>query len=265
MKPVVCKVVAGMKYILSLSGGKDSLALFLRVIEENYPLDYVVFYDTGMEFQAIYNNIARAEALCEENGIRFIRLEPTRPFEYDMLHKPICTRDGSEKTGRGWCGGLCRWGTAEKREAINRFYKSLGDEAVVEYVGIAADERQRINRDRQRNSVKLYPLIEWDMTEADCLAYCYNKGWNWQENGVELYDVLDRVSCWCCSNKNKKELYNMYRQLPEYWNRLKELQSQIAQPFKSYGSIFELEQEFAFGYQAKCRPVQQNPNQMQLF
>ena len=254
-----------MKYILSLSGGKDSLALFLRVIEENYPLDYVVFYDTGMEFQAIYNNIARAEALCEENGIRFIRLEPTRPFEYDMLHKPISTRDGSEKTGRGWCGGLCRWGTAEKREAINRFYKSLGDEAVVEYVGIAADERQRINRDRQRNSVKLYPLIEWDMTEADCLAYCYNKGWNWQENGVELYDVLDRVSCWCCSNKNKKELYNMYRQLPEYWNRLKELQSQIAQPFKNYGNIFELEQEFAFGYQAKCKPVQHNPNQMQLF
>ena len=46
-----------MKYILSLSGGKDSLALFLRVIEEKYPLDFVVFYDTGMEFNAIYNNL----------------------------------------------------------------------------------------------------------------------------------------------------------------------------------------------------------------
>ena len=237
-------LVVGMKYVLSLSGGKDSLALFLKVIEEKYPLDYVVFYDTGMEFQAIYSNIAKAEELCKENSIQFIRLEPSRSFEYDMLHKPIKARNGSEKTGRGWCGGLCRWGTAEKREAINKFYKSFDGEAVVEYVGIAADERQRINRDRQRNSVKLYPLIDWEMTEADCLAYCYNKGWNWQEDGVELYEVLDRVSCWCCKNKNKKELYNMFLYMPKYWDKLKELQSQISQPFKNYGSIFDLENEF---------------------
>ena len=57
----------------------------------------------------------------------------------------------------------------------------------------------------------------------------------------------------------------MYNQLPEYWQRLRELQSQIAQPFKSYGSIFELEQEFAFGYQKKVKQMQQNPNQLSLF
>ena len=41
-------------HIASCSFGKDSLAMVLRLIEENKPLDEVVFYDTGMEFEAIY-------------------------------------------------------------------------------------------------------------------------------------------------------------------------------------------------------------------
>ena len=43
-----------MKHIASVSFGKDSLAMLLKLIEEKWPLDEVVFYDTGMEFQAIY-------------------------------------------------------------------------------------------------------------------------------------------------------------------------------------------------------------------
>lgn len=233
-----------MKYVASISFGKDSLAMLLKLIEEKYPLDYVVFYDTGMEFKAIYNNVTKAEKILEENRIEFVKLHPAKPFIYDMLERPINTRNGETKIGRGWCGGLCRWGTAEKTAAINRFYKQFNGEAVVEYVGIAADEKQRMKRDRMKNSVKLYPLIEWGMTESDCLQFCYKNGWNWLENDVELYDVLDRVSCWCCKNKNKKELYNMFKMLPDYWEKLKELQSQISQPFKNYGSIFELENQF---------------------
>ena len=233
-----------MKYIASVSFGKDSLAMLLRLLEENYPLDYVVFYDTGMEFQAIYNNEAKVVKLLEEYGVLYARVTPKDPFYYDMTERPIITRNGSHKVGRGWCGGPCRWGTFDKKKAIDKWYKSIGDETVVEYIGIAADERKRIKRDRFKNKINLFPLIEWDMTEADCLKYCYDRGWNWDENGVELYDVLDRVSCWCCRNKNKKELRNMYLYLPEYWNRLKDLQSKIDSPMKSYGSVFELEEKF---------------------
>ncbi len=252
-----------MKYIASVSFGKDSLAMLLKLIDQHYPLDAVYFYDTGMEFEAIYNNKEKVAALLQEKKIPFITLHPAKPFLWDMLERPINTRDGSQKTGRGWCGGLCRWGTAEKREAINRQYRTFGAETIVEYVGIAADERQRINRDRAK-AVKLYPLIEWDMTEADCLAYCYSNGWNWQENGVELYDMLDRVSCWCCRNKNKKELYNMYTHLPDYWQRLKELQERIAQPIKEYGSIMDLEQEFAAGWKPGHRPIKRNQSQIEI-
>ena len=86
---------------------------------------------------------------------------------------------------------------------------------------------------------------EWKMTEKDCLNYCYESGYDWNENGIELYSVLDRVSCWCCQNKNLKELKNIYLYLPEYWQRLRGLQSRIQEPMKGKGkSVFELEERF---------------------
>ena len=42
-------------HIASVSWGKDSLAMLLTLIAKGYPLNEVVFYDTGMEFEAIYH------------------------------------------------------------------------------------------------------------------------------------------------------------------------------------------------------------------
>ena len=65
------------------------------------------------------------------------------------------------------------------------------------------------------------------------------------ENGIELYSVLNRVSCWCCQNKNLQELKNIYVYLPEYWQRLRGLQSRIDSPMKGVGkSVFQLGERF---------------------
>ena len=45
-----------MKYIASCSCGKDSIAMVLTIIEKKFPLDYVIFFDTGKEFKSIYKN-----------------------------------------------------------------------------------------------------------------------------------------------------------------------------------------------------------------
>lgn len=87
------------------------------------------------------------------------------------------------------------------------------------------------------------------MTEAAALARCYESGFFWEESGVRLYDILDRVSCWCCCNKNLRELRNVYSYLPEYWERLKDLQRKIDRPMKGWYNglprgVFELEQRF---------------------
>lgn len=82
------------------------------------------------------------------------------------------------------------------------------------------------------------------MSEQACLMYCIIHGFDYEENGVHLYKILDRVSCWCCANKNLKELKNYYKHLPEYWEKLKKLQARTDRPFKKSGSIFELEEKF---------------------
>ena len=233
-----------LKYIASVSFGKDSLCMLLKLIEEEWPLDCVIFYDTGMEFEAIYKNVDRAKTMLAERGIEFIILQNDMGFEFNMFSKRVQSTDGTVKYGQGWCGRPCRWGTSLKTDEINRFYKRLGKEMSVEYIGIAFDERERISRKKTNNRIKIYPLIEWGMTEPEALQYCYDHGWNWEECGRDLYDLLDRVSCYCCKNKNKKELRNMWKYLPSYWEDLKYLQSKIAEPMKEYGSVFDLEKEF---------------------
>ena len=227
-----------MKYIASVAFGKDSLAMLLRLIEENKPLDEVVFYDTGMEFECIYNLKNKVLKLLKAHNIKYTELKPKETFLYTMFEKPVKKRNGTAGKGYSWCGGRCRWGTTEKLKAIEKHCKGN-----YEYVGIAYDEQNRLSKERKGN--KLFPLAEWEMTEKDCLKYCYNKGYNWNEDGIELYSILDRVSCWCCCNKNLKELENYYKYLPKYWNKLKELQSRTNRPMKyNKYTVFDLENKF---------------------
>lgn len=227
-------------YIASCSFGKDSLAMVLKLIELNYPLDEVVYYDTGMEFQAIYNIRDKILPLLEQHNIKYIELKPKQPFIYTMFEKPVKERKGDIHYGYSWCGGRCRWGTTEKLKAMDKYAESKN--AVV-YVGIASDETKRLEKERKQ--YKALPLVDWNMSEKDCLDYCYEHGFYWEEDGIRLYDILDRVSCWCCSNKNLKELRNIYQHLPSYWNKLKELQSKTDRPMKGQGqSVFDLEKRF---------------------
>lgn len=214
-----------MKYIASISFGKDSLAMLLILIEKSYKLNEVIFYDTGMEFKAIYNTRDRVKELLEKLGIKYTELKPKEEFLYKMLEKPVNKRNGQIQHGYGLCGGRCRWGTTEKNKTIETYLKENYKEDYKEYIGIAADETKRI--EKERNKHKLLPLVDWKMTEQHCLEYCYNSGFYWEENGIRLYDVLDRVSCWCCANKNKKELENMRIHLSDYYLRYIAILKQI--------------------------------------
>ena len=229
------------KYIASVSFGKDSLAMLLLILEKNKPLNEVIFYDTGMEFQAIYNIRDTVVRLLKEKGIKYTELKPKLPFEYVMFEKPVKHRNGTISKGYSWCGGRCRWGTTEKNTIIKKYLKENYNDAYKEYVGIAYDEPNRIKDDNK----KIYLLYDLKYTEKDCLRYCYSKGYSWEEDGIDLYSILDRVSCWCCANKNLKELRAYYKYLPTYWNKLKELQSKTERPFRNNKeSIFDLEERF---------------------
>lgn len=38
------------RYVASISGGKDSMAMVLGLMEKGWPLTHCVYFDTGMEF-----------------------------------------------------------------------------------------------------------------------------------------------------------------------------------------------------------------------
>lgn len=235
-------------FIASCSCGKDSLAMVYRLMKENYPLDEIVFYDTGMEFSAIYKNWGELIRKAWEKGINTTMLTPEIGFLYKMLSKPVNVGKENEHKGYSWCGGVCRWGTTDKLKYLDKYAE---DKNAIVYVGIAADELNRIKKERKQ--YKSFPLVDWGMTEKDCLQYCRGIGVNWREGDVDLYDILDRVSCWCCGNKNLWELYNMWKYLPEYWRKLEKLQELNCRPFKKTKSIQEIKYLFESGYVPKKR------------
>lgn len=226
----------GTKHIVSLSGGKDSTAMLLRMLEEGMPVDIILFCDTGMEFEGLYRHIDKLEQYI---GRPITRLKSPQSFEYLMLeHTP--KRKNPELEGRigfSWSGPRNRWCTAMlKTRIIDRYLREISKEYdIVQYIGIAADEPQRIHEFR-------YPLVEWNMTEADCLAYCKERGFDWDG----LYDIFHRVSCWCCPLQSLEELRKLRRHFPELWERLRYMDKHTWRTFLKNYSVEQLEVRFAF-------------------
>ena len=53
-------------HVVSFSGGKDSTAMLLGMIERDMPIDYILFCDTGIEFPAMYEHIDRVEKIYRQ-------------------------------------------------------------------------------------------------------------------------------------------------------------------------------------------------------
>lgn len=129
-----------MKYIASISFGKDSLAMLLMLIEKQCQLDEVIFYDTEMEFKAIYDIRDTVKEMLNRENIKYTELKPEIPFEEKMLNITVHKRNGKIQKGYGVCGGKCRWGTSDKYRIIGKYLKNQYGQDYREYIGIAADE-----------------------------------------------------------------------------------------------------------------------------
>lgn len=76
-------------HAVSLSGGKDSTAMLLLMIERGMPIDMVLSADTGMEFPEMYAHLAKLdEHLYRERGIHITTLRHPKGFEYLMFDEP---------------------------------------------------------------------------------------------------------------------------------------------------------------------------------
>ena len=245
-------------YCASVSWGAGSLYMLLRLLEDPLlKLNMVVFVSLGQDFSATLKMRDRLLPVLAAKGIAYKEIDVSSQFVYDMFERPVRSMETGEihRIGHSWCGGPCRWGTGLKLQALYQFYRQeLSQYTIVEYIGICGDEEERQYRNGQNSfTIKRYPLIEWGISKRHAVMGCYKRGFFYEEetdipgsDKVYLYEILDNCSCFCCCNKNLKELKNIFYLLPQYWDRLKALQVAFPdEPMKGLGkSVFELEKRF---------------------
>lgn len=214
-----------MRHIVQFSGGKDSTAMLLRMVEENMPIDEILFCDTGLEFPQMYQHIEQVENYI---GRKITRVKSQITWEYDLLYRPIQVQSAINKRiergistkGYGFPIVKSRWCTRDLKLKVKKNHLAKYTEGYTSYIGIASDEAHRVGNNKKDNinEVMRYPLVDWGMSENDCLAYCKERGFYWGG----LYDLFKRVSCWCCPLQANQSLANLYKNFPALWLNLKE-------------------------------------------
>ena len=240
---------------VALSGGKDSSALLLLMIEKDMPIEAVIRADTGMDFPKMEDHIGKLDDLLyRERGIHVTTLRHPQGFEYLMFDEPkqktSClerrARLGIPPYGNGWPGVKVRWCTGTlKTHLMNKEVNRLKKEKnAVHCIGVAADEAHRCKDDPH----KRYPLVEWGITEAQALQICYDRGFDFGG----LYEIYRRASCWCCPLQRIGELKKLRQHHPELWARLLDMDNRARAmfgpsplgQFKQNWSVERLEERF---------------------
>lgn len=222
---------------MSFSGGKDSTAMLLKMMELGMKIDEIIFLDTGVEFPQMYEHIKKVEKYI---GRDITVLKSDKSYEYYMFEHVKTRGKNKGQKGYSWADFRNRWCTQLlKKQVIKKYLKKYKGYDVVEYHGIAVDEVKRLENKNKEKTVR-YPLAEWNMTEKDALEYCYSKGFDWGG----LYEQFGRVSCWCCPLKSLKELRVLYKDYPQLWEKLKEWDNSTYRKFRADYTIEQLEEKF---------------------
>ena len=209
---------------VSFSGGKDSTAMLLHMMELGEHIDEVINVDTGMEFPAMYDHIEGVRKIVEAHGIKFTRLANEKSYEYIMLHQEINSGKFGKHHGYGWPTPVIRWCTRHmKLDLLKAHFRPLKEKyEVIQCIGLAADELTRLSRPANLEPGHRHPLVEWGWSEEDCLKYCFERGGDYDAGWRDLYRIFNRVSCWCCPLAPIGELRKLWKFYPDLWARLQQ-------------------------------------------
>lgn len=223
-------------HIVNFSGGKDSTAMLLLMLENNYHIDEIIFCDTGLEFPEMYTHIDKVEAYIKRP---ITRLKSENSFEYYMFDHIKTKGKYKGNKGYGFPTHLKRWCTRVfKIDTCKKYLQEkYPDKQIVFYNGYAFDEIKRV---KIYDEFHQQPLIDYGITEADALHRCYVAGFDWGG----LYKKFSRVSCWCCPFQGIKDLRNLYYFYPDFWKQLEEWQSKNDMTFRADGSVFDFSKRF---------------------
>lgn len=191
-------------------------------------------------------HINRLEQIFTGAGIKFTRLKSEKSFEYLMFEYQPKKKNPELQhlKGKSWPTSKVRWCTGElKQKIVSRYFKQLRKQkTVIQLVALAADEEYRLERKNNQDPNHRHPLIDWGWTEADCLKYCYEAGFDWGG----LYELFRRPSCWCCPLQPLDELRKLRKHFPDLWAKLLDMEHRTWNTFKEFYTVDQLEIRFAF-------------------
>ena len=171
-------------YIASCSFGKDSIATILLALENNEPLDRVVFAEVMFDHERgisgeipehiewIYNT---AIPKLEQMGVKVDVVKS----EKDYVHFFRSAVGGGRHKGKIYgfpIGGMCVINRECKVKPIHDYYRQFKDFDIAQYVGIAIDEPKRLARLSEKGKISKVSLLQKygyteDMAKKKCLEY----------------------------------------------------------------------------------------------
>lgn len=203
-----------VRHILSLSGGKDSAALAIYLRDRVPDMEYI-FHDAGKELDETYEFLARIEAYLGKPVHR-----TTPPNSFDHWYKVYGEIVPSNH--RRWCTRMLK---------LKPFEDWIGDDNVINYVGIRADE-DRIGYISTKPNIKaVFPFREDGMVYADIVRILEQSG-----VGMPTYTNWGRTrsGCYFCFYQQKIEWVRLKEKYPHRYEEAKAYEK----PNKINGNIF---------------------------
>lgn len=224
------------KNIVSFSGGKDSTAMLLRMVELKMPIHKVLFADTTFEFPEMYDWIDKIEKLLP---VKITRVTAKHTWDDWFYGKFTKGRYKGRIRGFPYVVNQCWWTRDSK---IIPMQKEQGEGNNI-YIGIAKDEAKRSEAKQYNQDFNNYkfPLIEWGWSEDKCVQYLKSRGLN-----HPLIKRFKRTGCWLCPKQSKESLRSLYEYYPKLWEQLKQYEQDSPHGFKPDIKLKDLENKWKY-------------------
>ena len=190
-----------VRHIIALSGGKDSSALAVYLRGKIPNVEYV-FCDTGEELDETYEYLGLLEAFL---GKKIQWLKSIKDFKFYLdMYKGVLP-DAQTR----WCTRMLK---------LKSYEQYIGDDEVVSYVGIRADEPHRTGYISTKPNIKaVFPFIENNIRHADVVRIL-------EEAGLGLpkyYSWRSRSGCFFCFFQQKREWIGLLENHPDLFEKAK--------------------------------------------
>jgi 3'-phosphoadenosine 5'-phosphosulfate sulfotransferase (PAPS reductase)/FAD synthetase len=203
-----------VRHLLGISGGKDSAALAIYMRDKVPEMEYF-FADTGAELP---ETLAFVDLMEDYLGKEIKRINAKRDFDYYLkLHK-----DYLPSAQQRWC-------TINLK--LRPFEEFAGNDEVISYVGIRADEPEREGYlSTKPNITTRFPFKEDGLVKEDIIHLL-------EESGLGLpkyYEWRSRSGCYFCFYQRKIEWIGLYENHPDLFEDAKKYEKYDEKTGKRY-------------------------------